>query len=168
MFQFQDILTAALQFDVWQRARVGHCCAFVWITNREAMPGQIGADLRSIFATISFNEEDKVLARVSRAFWLSHATNQINICIGETKALLLGSFHDRIWTVFDNRLKCMPRRLSGFTLPMPGQQSFYFDRLLNITVSLVCADTGETIKRLEVEIRDTGEEQMKATLRQNT
>jgi hypothetical protein len=163
-----EILNVSKNITHWVPSAKGSTGMVVWIHNKPPGEGEKTKALSGVFASISFNEDGRLLVHISRACWLSHSANQIDIGIGERKGILLGTFHKELWSAYEN-----PRRepyrpsLSRSTVVYgPTPHPFIFEKGLQIEITIVSASTGLTLKRMDVEIKNIGDGEMRTTLSQ--
>jgi hypothetical protein len=164
-----EILNVSKQITHWVPSARGARGMVVWIHNKPPGEGERSKAVLGVFASISFNENGQALAHISRACWLSHTANQIDIGIGERKGILLGTFHKELWVASENPRQENLTRASfsrSRVVYGPTDHPFIFEKGLQMEITLVSASTGVTVKRMEVEIENIGDGDMRATLSQ--
>jgi hypothetical protein len=134
------------------------------VENKTAEQGQIAKDANGVVASVAYIDKGRnKLAHVSRAYWCRERSNEVNLEIGASKELLLGTHlmgkYCSTWIGFENCYSAPSRITPHYGLekyPTPKQAPFDFVAMLYIEVSLIHVRTGKTFKKFCVEVVDKG------------
>ena len=100
----------------------------------------------NLAASLEFRDNDgNLLSQVGRAYWLFSSANNIDLQIGERKAVLVGTCGAWQWFAYNNE-RLYPFRPTGrWTAPVIDGDSFDYPDSMNVRMSLISTDTGETL-----------------------
>jgi hypothetical protein len=116
---------------------------------------------RNIVAVVRFSGHD-ISATASRAYWRGFWENQISIDVGENQDVVVGTFHDSVWSYYINnrRERPYPQRPTMQALRnmaerpnLPIQpESLPTEPFLDAEVSIISVDTGYSVARASFRI----------------
>lgn len=89
----------------------------IWVTSDQAPVGQPNHEAKGLLALVQlFSGNGAYKASVPKAYWLETYSNQVNLQVGDRRAVILGLDADDDWLSYDNGLTF--RRLTQFLLDM--------------------------------------------------
>ncbi|HWZ44483.1 MAG TPA: hypothetical protein VNW97_13485 [Candidatus Saccharimonadales bacterium] len=135
-----------------------------YMHNAPAVKGDKTATAYDVVATVKFyNENINLAGSVARAYWLGHSANNVKIESGEDQAILLATCHGEKIATYNNhrteplRLPRLPSQLARWIPPRIDPGWVAVDRFVDIEITILSTDTGETLAREEARLSRDGD-----------
>jgi len=131
----------------WNVAPNGRAGVVVWVTNNVASIGQKTVIATNLAVTVRFEDfNGRTFHRVSRAYWLNHSGNEIDLGIGERAGILIGTVGNDRWATYDNSRReeyQVGRKMPRSILPSASPQELCISDF-RVEVTLFNTDDGTT------------------------